>query len=60
MSRRVWSRVSRETSTPPTKEWLTIPVLNGSLALGTWQGVYLCEFRDNGGPRRVVFTAFGE
>ena len=39
---------------------LTIPVLNGSLALGTWQGVYLCEFRDNGGPRRVVFTAFGE
>ena len=39
---------------------LTIPVLNGSLALGTWQGVYLCEFRDNGGPRRVVFTACGE
>ena len=39
---------------------LTIPVSNGSLALGTWQGVYLCEFRDNGGPRRVVFTAFGE
>ena len=39
---------------------LTIPVSNGSLALGTWQGVYLCEFRDDGGPRRVVFTAFGE
>ena len=39
---------------------LTIPVSDGSLALGTWQGVYLCEFRDNGGPRRVVFTAFGE
>ena len=39
---------------------LTIPVSSGSLALGTWQGVYLCEHRDNGGPRRVVFTAFGE
>jgi secondary thiamine-phosphate synthase enzyme len=39
---------------------LTIPVSRGSLALGTWQGIYLCEHRDNGGPRRVVFTAFGE
>jgi secondary thiamine-phosphate synthase enzyme len=39
---------------------LTIPVSRGSLALGTWQGIYLCEFRDSGGPRRVVFTAFGE
>jgi len=39
---------------------LTIPVADGSLALGTWQGIYLCEFRDRGGPRRVVFTAFGE
>ena len=39
---------------------LTIPVANGSLALGTWQGIYLCEFRDNGGARRVVFTAFGD
>jgi secondary thiamine-phosphate synthase enzyme len=39
---------------------LTIPVSRGALALGTWQGVYLCEHRDNGGPRRLVFTAFGE
>jgi secondary thiamine-phosphate synthase enzyme len=39
---------------------LTIPVSGGALALGTWQGIYLCEFRDNGGPRRVVLTAFGE
>ena len=39
---------------------LTIPVTRGELALGTWQGVYLCEFRDNGGARRVVFTAFGD
>jgi secondary thiamine-phosphate synthase enzyme len=39
---------------------LTIPVSHGALALGTWQGIYLCEHRENGGPRRVVFTAFGE
>ena len=39
---------------------LTIPVSRGALALGTWQGIYLCEFRDHGGPRRVMFTAFGE
>jgi secondary thiamine-phosphate synthase enzyme len=39
---------------------LTIPVSRGSLALGTWQGVYLCEHRDHGGPRRVLVTAFGE
>jgi secondary thiamine-phosphate synthase enzyme len=43
-----------------TDSSLTIPVSHGSLALGTWQGIYLCEHRDNGGPRRVVFTAFGE
>jgi secondary thiamine-phosphate synthase enzyme len=39
---------------------LTIPVSNGSLALGTWQGIYLCEHRDHGGARRLIFTAFGE
>jgi secondary thiamine-phosphate synthase enzyme len=39
---------------------LTIPVSRGSLALGTWQGIYLCEHRDNGGPRTVVFTAVGD
>jgi secondary thiamine-phosphate synthase enzyme len=39
---------------------LTIPVSDGSLALGTWQGIYLAEHRDNGGARRVVFTAVGE
>ena len=33
---------------------LTIPVSRGGLALGTWQGIYLCEHRDNGGARRVV------
>jgi secondary thiamine-phosphate synthase enzyme len=39
---------------------LTIPVRDGALALGTWQGIYLCEHRDSAGPRSVVFTAFGE
>jgi secondary thiamine-phosphate synthase enzyme len=39
---------------------LTLPVSDGRLALGTWQGVYLCELRDHGGPRRLVATAWGE
>ncbi|KAA2245734.1 YjbQ family protein [Chitinophaga agrisoli] len=37
-----------------------IPVRNGRLALGTWQGIYLCEHRDHGGKRRLVITAWGE
>jgi secondary thiamine-phosphate synthase enzyme len=39
---------------------LVLPVRGGRLALGTWQGIYLCEHRDRGGPRRVLVTAFGE
>jgi secondary thiamine-phosphate synthase enzyme len=39
---------------------LTIPVTDGRLALGTWQGIYLCEHRDHGGPRRLLVTAWGE
>jgi secondary thiamine-phosphate synthase enzyme len=39
---------------------LTLPVSGGRLALGTWQGVYLCEHRDHGGPRSVVATLSGE
>ncbi len=39
---------------------LTLPVNGGRLALGTWQGIYLCEHRDRGGPRRVVATVWGE
>ena len=35
---------------------LTIPLVNGKLGLGTWQGVYLCEHRDYGGQRKVVIT----
>jgi len=39
---------------------LTLPIADGDLALGTWQGIYLCEFRDRGGPRRVLATLTGE
>ena len=39
---------------------LTLPVSGGRLALGTWQGIYLCEHRDRGGSRSLVATAFGE
>ena len=37
---------------------LTIPITNGQLNLGTWQGIYLCEFRDYGGERRIVATIY--
>jgi secondary thiamine-phosphate synthase enzyme len=39
---------------------LTLPVARGRLALGTWQGIYLCEHRDRGGPRSLVATIHGE
>ena len=38
---------------------LTLPVSGGRLALGTWQGIYLCEHRDRGGSRSVVATLWG-
>jgi secondary thiamine-phosphate synthase enzyme len=37
---------------------LTIPITQGRLNLGTWQGIYLCEFRDYGGTRKVVATVY--
>jgi secondary thiamine-phosphate synthase enzyme len=37
-----------------------IPVLEGKLALGIWQGIYLCEHRNYGGKRNLVITAWGE
>ncbi|MCR4770011.1 MAG: secondary thiamine-phosphate synthase enzyme YjbQ [Bacteroidaceae bacterium] len=37
---------------------ITIPITNGRLNLGTWQGIYLCEFRDYGGPRNIVATIY--
>jgi len=39
---------------------LSLPVRAGRLALGTWQGIYLCEHRDRGGPRSLVLTLHGE
>ena len=39
---------------------VTIPITDGRLNLGTWQGVYLCEHRNHGGSRRLVLTAWGE
>jgi secondary thiamine-phosphate synthase enzyme len=37
-----------------------IPIDNGRLAFGTWQGIYLCEHRNQGGARNLVLTAWGE
>jgi secondary thiamine-phosphate synthase enzyme len=38
---------------------VSVPIRAGRLALGTWQGIYLCEHRDRAGPRQVVLTAQG-
>ena len=39
---------------------LTIPIRQGRLALGTWQGIYLCEHRHHGGRRQLIVTLHGE
>ncbi len=39
---------------------LTIPITRGRLNLGTWQGIYLCEFRDEPSPRHIVATVMGD
>ena len=39
---------------------LTIPITSGRLNMGTWQGIYLCEHRNEGGSRRLVITLNGE
>ena len=39
---------------------LTLPIANGNLRLGTWQGIYLCEHRDRAHARRLVVTLNGE
>ena len=39
---------------------LTLPLADGRLALGTWQGLYLCEHRDRGGPRSLLATLWGD
>jgi secondary thiamine-phosphate synthase enzyme len=42
-----------------TGQSLTIPITGHRLNLGTWQGIYLCEFRNHGGSRRLVITVSG-
>jgi len=37
---------------------LTMPISNGRLKLGTWQGICLCEFRNHGGPRQLILTIY--
>lgn len=39
---------------------VSIPITNGKLNLGTWQGIYLCEFRNNGGRRKLMATIIGD
>lgn len=39
---------------------VTMPISKGKFALGTWQGIYLCEHRDYGGERKLVITVWGE
>ncbi len=39
---------------------VSIPIANGSLLTGTWQGIYLCEHRNRGGRRRLIVTIHGE
>jgi secondary thiamine-phosphate synthase enzyme len=39
---------------------LSIPIREGRLLLGTWQGIYLCEFRNHGGTRQLILTPWGE
>jgi len=39
---------------------VTIPIVNGRLHLGTWQGIYLCEFRNSGDARKILITVMGE
>ncbi len=39
---------------------ITVPILDGNFNLGTWQGIYLCEHRNNGGRRKLVISLIGE
>jgi secondary thiamine-phosphate synthase enzyme len=39
---------------------ITIPITNGHLNMGTWQGIYFCEYRNHGGARKLVVTIMGE
>ncbi len=39
---------------------ISIPITNGGFSLGIWQGIYLCEYRNNSGPRKIVVTIISE
>ncbi len=39
---------------------LSIPITDGRLNMGIWQGIYLCEFRNHGGGRKIVATVIGQ
>lgn len=39
---------------------VSVPVTNGQFNMGTWQGIYLCEHRNNGGRRRLIVTVYGD
>ncbi len=39
---------------------LSLPITNGALNIGIWQGIYLCEHRNNGGARNLIITIFGQ
>ena len=39
---------------------IQVPITNGALNLGTWQGIYLCEHRNNSDPRKLVLTSWGD
>ena len=52
--------MSAHIRTALTNVSLSIPISDGSMVLGTWQGVYLCEHRNRGGSRNLVLTVHGE
>ena len=39
---------------------IQVPITNGALNLGTWQGIYICEHRNHGGPRTLILTLYGK
>ena len=39
---------------------IQVPITNGMLNLGTWQGIYICEHRNYGGPRTLILTVYGD
>ena len=55
-----WDDMPAHAKSTKIGERLSVPLTRGQLHLGTWQGIYLCEFRNHGGPRLIVATIIGE